>query len=123
MTDLTSLEAELSAQAGAAADLAALDAVRVAALGKTGSISNLLKSLGGMSPDERKTAGPAINGLRDRVSMLIADRCSLYKATSSAGSVLLPKADDAAVPCDDGAGDAAGTAAPLAAPEFGDGCG
>ena len=74
MTDLSSLEAELSAQAGAAADLAALDAVRVAALGKTGSISNLLKSLGSMSPDERKTAGPAINGLRDRVSALIAER-------------------------------------------------
>ncbi|MGZ3275911.1 MAG: phenylalanine--tRNA ligase subunit alpha [Caulobacteraceae bacterium] len=74
MTDLSSLEAELSAQVGAAADLAALDAVRVAALGKTGSISNLLKSLGSMSPDERKTAGPAINGLRDRVSALIAAR-------------------------------------------------
>jgi phenylalanyl-tRNA synthetase alpha chain len=74
MTDLASLEAELSAAAGAAKDLAALDAVRVAALGKTGSISNLLKSLGAMSPDERKTAGPAINGLRDRVSSLIAER-------------------------------------------------
>jgi phenylalanyl-tRNA synthetase alpha chain len=74
MTDLTSLEAELGAAVAAAADLQALDAVRVAALGKTGSISNLLKSLGGMSPDERKTAGPAINGLRDRVSTLIADR-------------------------------------------------
>ncbi len=74
MTDLASLEAELSAQAGAAQDLTALDAVRVAALGKTGSISNLLKSLGAMSPDERKTAGPAINGLRDRVSGLINAR-------------------------------------------------
>ena len=74
MTDLTSLEAELSAQVGAAADLGALDAVRVAALGKTGSISNLLKSLGSMSPNERKIAGPAINSLRDRVSGLLAER-------------------------------------------------
>jgi phenylalanyl-tRNA synthetase alpha chain len=74
MTDLTSLEAELGGQIGAAQDLAALDAVRVAALGKTGSISNLLKSLGAMSPDERKTAGPAINGLRDRVSALIGEK-------------------------------------------------
>jgi len=74
MTDLTSLEAELTAQVVAAADLAALDAVRVAALGKTGSVSNLLKSLGAMSPDERKTAGPAINGLRDRVGGAIAAR-------------------------------------------------
>jgi phenylalanyl-tRNA synthetase alpha chain len=74
MTDLTSLEAELTGAVAAASDLAALDAVRVAALGKTGSISNMLKSLGAMSPDARKTVGPAINGLRDRVSGLIGAR-------------------------------------------------
>ena len=54
--------------------LAMLDAVRVAALGKTGQISNLLKTLGAMSPDERREQGPLINGLRDRVSALIAAR-------------------------------------------------
>ena len=80
MTDLASLEAELGAAVAAAADLMALDAVRVSALGKTGSISNLLKSLGGMTPDERKTAGPHINGLRDRVSGLIAERKALLEA-------------------------------------------
>ena len=74
MTDLTNLESELTAAIVGAGDLAALDAVRVAALGKTGSISNLLKSLGSMSPAERQTAGPAINGLRDRVQALIGER-------------------------------------------------
>ncbi len=74
MTDLTNLESELAEAIAGASDLVALDAVRVAALGKTGSISNLLKSLGSMSPDERKTAGPAINGLRDRVQALIGER-------------------------------------------------
>ena len=39
MTDLSSLEAELSGQIATASDVAALDAVRVAALGKTGSRS------------------------------------------------------------------------------------
>ena len=80
MTDLNTLEAELTGAVAAAADLAALDAVRVAALGKTGSISNMLKSLGGMSPDERQTAGPAINGLRDRITTLIAARKSELEA-------------------------------------------
>jgi phenylalanyl-tRNA synthetase alpha chain len=80
MTDLNSLEAELAAAVAAAADLAALDAVRVTALGKTGSISNLLKSLGAMSPDERKTAGPRINGLRDRVGALIGARKAALEA-------------------------------------------
>jgi phenylalanyl-tRNA synthetase alpha chain len=74
MTDLASLETDLTAQIAAASDAAALDAVRVAALGKTGQISNLLKALGGMSPDERREQGPLINGLRDRITALIAAR-------------------------------------------------
>ena len=82
MTDLSSLEAEIAAAVATATDLAQLDAVRVSALGKTGSISNLLKSLGGMSPDERKTAGPAINGLRDRVSTLLAERKTTLEAAA-----------------------------------------
>ena len=45
------LEADITAAIAAASDPAALEAVRVAALGKSGSISELLKSLGGMSPD------------------------------------------------------------------------
>jgi phenylalanyl-tRNA synthetase alpha chain len=82
MTDLTSLEAELTIAVATAGDLAALDSVRVAALGKTGSISNMLKSLGSMSPDERKTAGPAINGLRDRVAALIGERKAGLEASA-----------------------------------------
>jgi phenylalanyl-tRNA synthetase alpha chain len=74
MTDHTELAADLSAQIAAAPDLEALDQIRVAALGKTGVISGLLKSLGQMSPELRRTEGPAINGLRDRVAGLIAAR-------------------------------------------------
>ena len=54
--------------------MAALEAVRVAALGKSGSISELLKTLGAMSPDERRERGPQINGLRDRIAGAIAAR-------------------------------------------------
>ena len=61
MTDLTTLESDLSGQITAAGDLAALEAVRVAALGKTGQVSLLLKSLGGMSPDERREQGPRLD--------------------------------------------------------------
>ena len=68
------LEADLTAAIAAATDLSALEAVRVSALGKSGAISDLLKSLGGMSPDERREQGPLINGLRDRVAAAIAER-------------------------------------------------
>jgi phenylalanyl-tRNA synthetase alpha chain len=93
MTDLTTLEAELATALAAAGDLAALDAVRVGALGKTGSISNMLKSLGGMSPDERKTAGPAINGLRDRVAALIADRKAALEAAALEAQLAAERVD------------------------------
>ena len=68
MTDLSALETELVNAIAAASDEAVLEAVRVAALGKAGSISGLLKTLGAMTPDERKEKGPLINGLRDRVT-------------------------------------------------------
>ncbi|MGQ4274478.1 phenylalanine--tRNA ligase subunit alpha [Terrihabitans sp. B22-R8] len=74
MSDLAQLEASLLSDIAAAADEPALEAIRVAALGKKGSISEQLKGLGTMSPEERKTFGPAINGLRDRVAGSIAAR-------------------------------------------------
>lgn len=72
MSDIAKLESELLAAIGAAKDEAALEAVRVSALGKSGSVSALLKTLGAMTPDERKEKGPAINGLKDRVGTAIA---------------------------------------------------
>ncbi|MES2725353.1 MAG: phenylalanine--tRNA ligase subunit alpha [Pseudomonadota bacterium] len=74
------LEADLTAAIAAAADLTALEAVRVSALGKSGAISDLLKSLGGMSPDERREQGPLINGLRDRVQAAITERKAALEA-------------------------------------------
>ena len=68
------LEADITAAIAAAADITALEAVRVAALGKSGSISELLKTLGSMSPDERRERGPQINGLRDRITAAITAR-------------------------------------------------
>jgi phenylalanyl-tRNA synthetase alpha chain len=74
MTDLNRLQADLLAAVAAAPDLASLDAVRVSALGKQGSISALLKGMGAMSPEERKTQGPLINGLRDSVGAALGER-------------------------------------------------
>ncbi|MPZ58297.1 MAG: phenylalanine--tRNA ligase subunit alpha [Rhizobiales bacterium] len=74
MSEIAQLESEILSAASAAADEAALEAVRVAAFGKSGSISGLLKTLGTMSPDERKLQGPLINGLKDRMTAAIAAR-------------------------------------------------
>ena len=74
MTDIMKLEAETLAAIDAAHDAGTLEAVRVAALGKQGTISALLKTLGGMSADERQVQGPLINGLREMVSSALADK-------------------------------------------------
>ncbi len=74
MTDLRALETELLAAVAAANDEAALEAVRVAALGRNGSVSALLKTLGTMTPETRKEQGPLINSLKDRVTAALAAR-------------------------------------------------
>jgi phenylalanyl-tRNA synthetase alpha chain len=71
---LQALETETLAQVEAAADEAALEAVRVAALGKKGTISEQMKGLGAMSPDERKSFGAALNTIKDKVTEAISIR-------------------------------------------------
>ncbi|MCQ0988574.1 phenylalanine--tRNA ligase subunit alpha [Jiella marina] len=67
MSDTDALEKELLTAIDQAEDEAALEAIRIAELGKKGRISDMMKGLGKMSPEERKEAGPRLNGLRDRV--------------------------------------------------------
>jgi phenylalanyl-tRNA synthetase alpha chain len=82
MSDTAQLEQQILADVAAANDEAALEAVRVAALGKSGSITALLKTLGTIAPDERKTQGPQINGLKDRVNAALAVRRETFKSAA-----------------------------------------
>ena len=74
MTDIATLQTELMAAIDSADTLDALEAVRISALGKQGSVSALLKTMGAMSPDERQTQGPIINGLRESVTVALAEK-------------------------------------------------
>src|SRR5882724_7846192 len=82
MTDLATLEQTILSQIVAAGDEAALEAVRVGALGKKGSISALLATLGKMSPDERKTQGAAINLAKDKVTQALTARRDLLRSAA-----------------------------------------
>ncbi len=82
MTDLSALRQHTLASIADARDEAALEAVRVAALGKKGAISALLATLGKMSPEERKTKGAAINALKDEVAEALSARRSVLKAAA-----------------------------------------
>lgn len=74
MADITQLDSEARSRIDAAADLPALEALRVEYLGKQGSVSALLKTLGKMTPEERQAKGPKIQGLRQSVADAIATR-------------------------------------------------
>ncbi|MEM8533531.1 MAG: hypothetical protein AAGF95_22005, partial [Chloroflexota bacterium] len=67
-----------------ASDETGIEAVRVAALGKKGSVSEKMKTLGKMSPEERKEMGPLLNGLRSRITDAIAERTSALKTQALA---------------------------------------
>ncbi|MBA3667087.1 MAG: phenylalanine--tRNA ligase subunit alpha [Sphingomonas sp.] len=75
------LQSRFEADIASAADLAALDAVRVAAIGKLGVVTQLLKTLGGMTPEERRVEGPRLNTLREGVTAAIAKRKSVLENT------------------------------------------
>ena len=82
MSDIAQLERDILSAVTAAGDEAAIENVRVAALGKNGSVSALLKTLGGMTPEQRKEKGSAINGLKDRVTAAIAARKDVLKGAA-----------------------------------------
>ena len=67
---------EAQARIAAATDLDELEKLRIEFLGKQGSVSALLKTLGALSPEERQSVGPQIHGLREGVTSALADRKS-----------------------------------------------
>ncbi len=74
MSNLDTLESDLLSAIENAGTESALEEVRVAALGKKGSISEQMKTLGKMTPEERQVMGPALNGLKAKVTDAVAAR-------------------------------------------------
>ena len=70
--DVQALEAALFADLEAAGDASAVEALRVAELGKKGRVALKMRELGRMTPEERQVMGPALNGLKDRLAAAIA---------------------------------------------------
>ncbi len=81
MQDLEALKSELTAAIDGAGDLDALEAVRVAALGRKGSVTGLMKTLGQLDAGERKAAGQAFNALKDEIAEAIEARRTTLSAS------------------------------------------
>lgn len=82
MTAIPPMEQDFLNQIAAANDLAALESVRLAALGKKGQVTEALKALGTLPPDERKTAGAALNVIRDHITSALSDRERVLKTAA-----------------------------------------
>ncbi len=93
MSAIDTLEKQIMDAVGAAGDEAALEAVRVAALGKKGSVTEQMKRLGGMTPDERKEMGPLLNGLKDRIGEALSVRRDVLKRAAMEARLAHEKVD------------------------------
>ena len=93
MNELDQIERDILNAVAAAADEASLEAVRVAALGKKGTISERLKLLGAMDPEARREAGAAINAARDRVTAALSARKAALRDLSIAARLVAEKVD------------------------------
>lgn len=67
MTDVEQLVDQANAEFAGIADAAALEQAKARYLGKNGSLTELLKGLGKLAPEARKSAGAAINSAKDRI--------------------------------------------------------
>jgi phenylalanyl-tRNA synthetase alpha chain len=77
--DLEQLKGQLLAQVEAASDEAALEEVRIGALGKKGIISAQMKGLGKLGPEQRKTAGQALNKVKALINEALSNRREALK--------------------------------------------
>ena len=92
-TDLAKLESDLVADIAGAGDLAALDAIRVAAFGKSGSVSGLMAQIGKQPPDQRKAFGAAINKAKDAVQAALDARKAVLEAAAIDARLAAERAD------------------------------
>jgi len=82
MKDLESMRDEMLAAVESADSLAALENLRVALLGKKGRITDLLKGLGQIDPDQRRERGQAVNALKNTVSEAMDARKAVLESAA-----------------------------------------
>ncbi len=93
MEDLENLRSELTAAVNAADNLSTLDEIRISALGKKGQITAMMKSLGGLDPEQRKQTGQSLNMLKGEVAQVIEARKSALEDASLNSRLMHEKID------------------------------
>lgn len=99
MTDAAQLKTDIEAQIVAAESLEALEAIRVGVIGKKGSVTALMKTLGKMTPQERQAEGPKLNALKRDVADAIAARKDVLEEAALSAKLASERVD-ATLPID-----------------------
>ncbi len=86
------------------ADAQELEALRVALLGKNGSVTAALKSLGGMEPEARKAAGAEVNRIKTQITDALAARKALLDEAALNARLAAERIDVTQPPRPDNAG-------------------
>ena len=80
--DLLALKTETDAALATATDLRAWDSIRVAVLGRNGTLTGLLRDLGKAAPEQRRERGAALNQLKDALNTAIEARKTALEAAA-----------------------------------------
>ncbi|MBF0356441.1 MAG: phenylalanine--tRNA ligase subunit alpha [Alphaproteobacteria bacterium] len=90
---MDALKSQTLADIAGAENLEALEAVRVKALGKKGALTEEMKKLGGMSPDERKAFGARINEVKATLESALAERREVLESAAIDARLAAEKID------------------------------
>jgi phenylalanyl-tRNA synthetase alpha chain len=93
VSDLGRVENDLLTEIVGVGDLAALERVRVAALGKKGRVAELMQRLGSLPPEQRKAFGQSVNSLKTRVMEALESRKSALEAAALERRLATERAD------------------------------
>ena len=91
---------KLDAELTSAKDLTELDAIRVTYLGKKGCITELMKNMKDLSPEEKKTFGQDVNMLKNEATQKIADRIQELRDEEIKREILSTPEFDLSIPAD-----------------------
>ncbi len=93
LATIDALESEITAEIRTAGDLAALEELRVAVLGKKGRVTELVKGVSALPAEERPKAGQAFNVLKKRIEEVLAERRAALAEAALEARLLAERVD------------------------------
>jgi phenylalanyl-tRNA synthetase alpha chain len=82
-TEIATVKAQALDEARGAADAAALEAIRIKWLGRSGQLPIIMKGLGALAPDERRDAGRAANELKNELTAALDERKAAFESAGA----------------------------------------